>query len=780
MKKLALILAIVMLLAYGCSGGGSQSPLIPEAGSKLPAEGQTVNTEASHTNWGLWQFAFDQDAQTLDVIQLRTGAMHLNVVKFVDNPPLVYLTLESLDINGNTVTADIGLRHPFLGLIEFTGFDVKGILISDGGISGFTDPALNFPGEADTRLMNADGYTRWWNPTEFPDDGTIFGYTDGVLGTPDSTADFSGILNGYKYFCDDLDDPDAPLDGITLENRGMFSAGQKNVRQYVIQMEPAGLVFNYAVDASWRFPQGDPPWEAPDDFIADANQPEPYRVVIAETDNTLWYDEVEGSGGNLGLLIDVYDWFNAGLNTVYAEWPGLGVQASSMTPVGSGEGYSTYAIELNDCTPYAAGDQPVLITIASEAVDYQDLVPGATVSSYFVHTTQVSDEPPVGGFQIVFSDEGVLAEQNFEFDDISPALCIETDGDIKMAYNSNKVVANDYAVSYACKSTDGLNWYGFQASFSSWGGVLANHGDNTKIVASTDGNSWRYLSLYYVAYGTWSTPFSAATEMGAYGIDGAHVTTYISRAAEMIQDAPGYVYVMGDQNNILQFKRSGAPGSLTGGGVVWSSFNIYQIGTGYFSRARSIELAPDDNMYFMYYVNDTANQIRLAYQSDSTGLVWDTSTVAYDGSSTSTTGAHDPGLDIDPDGKFHVTFVRNDTTSGNDQLCYIHSTDGTSWTDPVVIAEQADAMNDDPVCLYTLGENEFIATVWKGGDHIYVSFSYDGGNNWYEATQVDSLLPENAQPDFVVTPDGVMHIAWAAKNGTHWDVHYRNAWLEEN
>ncbi len=785
MKITALITVVVVVLACGCSGNPANIAG-PDVNPAAQPDARITNASAAHTNWGLWQFAGDLEAGTLDVIQLRTGAMHLNVVKFVDYPPLVYLTLESLDINGNTVTADIGLRHPFLGLIEFTGFDVKGILISDGSNGGFTDTALNLPGEGDTRLMNADGYTRWWNPIEFPDNGTIFGYTDGILGTPDSIADFSGVLNAYKYFCDDLDDPDDPLDGITLANRGMFSAGQKNVRKYIIQMEDAGLIFNYAVDASWVFPQGEPPWQAPDDFPAAANQPEAYRITISETENTLWYDEVEGSGGNLHLSIDVYDWFDAGLNTVYAEWPGLGAQASSMTPVGGGEGYSTYAIELNECTPYAAGDQPVLITIASEAVDYQDLVPGATVSSYFVHTTQVSDEPPIGGFQIVFSDEGILPEIYMpEWNDISPALCVETDGEIKMAYNHNMPYdptpgVTHYARSYACKSTDGLNWYGFQPSFYSSGGSLACHGDSTKIVRSTDGNSWRTLHLWSPVSETFSTPFSAATEMGAYGIDGAHVTTYITRAPEIIQDAPGYVYVMGDQNNILQFKRSGAPGSLTGGGVVWGSFPIYQIGNGYFSRARSIELAPDDNMYFVYYVNDTANQIKLAYQSDSTGLVWDASTVAYDGLSTSTSGAHDPGLDIDPDGDFHVTFVRNDSTSGNDQLCYIHSTDGTSWTDPVVIAEQADPMNDDPVCFYTLGENEFISTVWKGGDHIYVSFSYDAGNNWYEATQVDSLLPENAQPDFVVTPDGVMHIAWAAMNGTQYDIHYRNAWLEES
>ncbi|MFH1513961.1 MAG: hypothetical protein ABIG42_00725 [bacterium] len=42
------------------------------------------------------------------------------------------------------------------------------------------------------------------------------------------------------------------------------------------------------------------------------------------------------------------------------------------------------------------------------------------------------------------------------------------------------------------------------------------------------------------------------------------------------------------------------------------------------------------------------------------------------------------------------------------------------------------------------------------------------------------MLPTNLQPDFVVTADGVMHIAWAVQNGTHKDIHYRNAWVAES
>jgi len=100
-----------------------------------------------------------------------------------------------LAFSGNVIDADIGLRRPFLGLNQFTGFDVKGILISDGSLNGFTDSDVNIPGMGDTRLLNPDGYTLWWNPNEFPDIGTIFGYIDGVLGQPYDIAGFTATLN---------------------------------------------------------------------------------------------------------------------------------------------------------------------------------------------------------------------------------------------------------------------------------------------------------------------------------------------------------------------------------------------------------------------------------------------------------------------------------------------------------------------------------------------------------------------------------------------------------
>ena len=378
-------LVIIIMLAglLGCSSSGGES-VIPPSENKISA----ANGE-SHFPWGLWQFTADPSEGTLDVVQLRTGNFHLNAMPFLEPPPLLNLTLETLKFNGNIIETDIGLRHPFLGLTEFTGFDVCGIFITNGSVTGFGDPDLRMAGEGDTRLLNPDGYSRWWNPTEFPHGSTMFSYKDGLLGAPDSSADFNSTLNAYKYFCDDLTGPNDPLDKITLPKRGMFSPGQKNIRHYTIDMGSM-LIFNYAVDANWVFPSGQAPWHAPDDFAPEANRPEPYRIEVTETDNTLWNDGT-GSGGNLSLSIDVYDWFNAGLNKVKVDSPGNFDPVLSSTPVGGGDGFSTYQIDITDAGP-ASGSIDLLITVESEVVGYQDMLPGKPVSAYFVRTSQVSGE----------------------------------------------------------------------------------------------------------------------------------------------------------------------------------------------------------------------------------------------------------------------------------------------------------------------------------------------------------------------------------------------------
>lgn len=381
-----LCVVIISCLASCSSDNGNLNPAVPSG---------KIGTAQDNTRqlWGLWQFTANPDAATLDVVPMRNGSMHLNALLFLEPPALVYLTLESVQFNGNIIEADIGLHHPFLGLTEFTGFDVCGSLITGGSITGFTDSDLIMAGDGDTRLLNADGYTRWWNPAEFPvNTGTMFSYIDGLLGTPDSIADYNSTLNGYKYFADDLDADDA-LDAVVLANRGLFSAGQKNIRHYTIEMGGDGLVFNYAVDANWMFPDGEYPYQAPDDFGPDANRPEAWRINVTETVNTLGYDGEVG-GGHLLMEVDVYDWFNAGLNTVSAESLSGINQVTTGTPVSTGDGYATYELDLSGDDLTQDGYIDLLITVASDVTGYQELLPGKTVSAYFMHETFVEDVLP--------------------------------------------------------------------------------------------------------------------------------------------------------------------------------------------------------------------------------------------------------------------------------------------------------------------------------------------------------------------------------------------------
>jgi len=382
-----LMLLLITALIAGCSSSGTPNMTIPDA----KGDAQTVGN--SHQLWGYFQFRADPNAGTLDVIPLRDTAMHLNALVFLEPPPLLNLTLESLKFNGNIIDADIGLRHPFLGLTEFTGFDVCGIFITNGSVTGFSDPDLRMAGKTNTRLLNPDGYSRWWNPAEFPHGNTMFSYKDGLLGTPDSVANYSSTINAYKFFCDDLE-ATSPMSDVGIAGRAIFSAGQKNIRHYKIEMGYAGLIFNYAVDANWVFPTGQPPWVAPDDFAPAANRPEPWRINIAELENTLWYESGE-FGGDLSLAVDVYDHYNADMDKVRVEAPGAVPMTESATAIGGGEGYSTYQVDIPDCTPSAAGDLDLLVTIESDETGYGGLLPGKPVSAYFIYKTQVDDEKPV-------------------------------------------------------------------------------------------------------------------------------------------------------------------------------------------------------------------------------------------------------------------------------------------------------------------------------------------------------------------------------------------------
>ena len=144
-RALPVLVAVLLISIYGCSGGGGGNmlPVTPDETGR-PASGYA---HAPHNTWGLYQFAAYPAARMLEVVPLRAGNMHLNALRFLEPPPMAYLTVENIEFNANIIEVDVGLRHPFLGLNQFTGFDVCGILISNGTITGFDDSSIVMAGK---------------------------------------------------------------------------------------------------------------------------------------------------------------------------------------------------------------------------------------------------------------------------------------------------------------------------------------------------------------------------------------------------------------------------------------------------------------------------------------------------------------------------------------------------------------------------------------------------------------------------------------------------------
>ena len=165
-----MLVLVILAILLGCSG---DNPLAPSAvenqdGNPNPtvtaADDGARNGSESRCLWGYWQWAIDPENQSIEIVPIRAVGMHINVLKFLESgvPELV---IQNLNITTDMVEVDVRLHHPFPGLKEYTGFDVRGIFITPGSVSGYDDHGIRHPAKSKTYLLNTDGWTRWWNPT---------------------------------------------------------------------------------------------------------------------------------------------------------------------------------------------------------------------------------------------------------------------------------------------------------------------------------------------------------------------------------------------------------------------------------------------------------------------------------------------------------------------------------------------------------------------------------------------------------------------------------------
>ncbi|MFH1675597.1 MAG: hypothetical protein ABIC40_01140 [bacterium] len=162
---------IAVVLVAGCAG----NPSMPTGPEYNPDTGASSQPESSgHACLGFYQMALDTETGQIETDSLRSGQIHLNVVGILYKTAgisVVGVPSEYDPANGIFVF-DISLAHPYEPQPSLTGFDVKGILITDGSR---VENSVTIADLDETRLLNADGYSRWWNPSEFTRSG-IFGY----------------------------------------------------------------------------------------------------------------------------------------------------------------------------------------------------------------------------------------------------------------------------------------------------------------------------------------------------------------------------------------------------------------------------------------------------------------------------------------------------------------------------------------------------------------------------------------------------------------------------
>jgi hypothetical protein len=327
--------AIVAIIAAGCAG---RSPIEPGAGNpNLQIVQNALSTEAGlHRLWAEGTLFINAAHDRVEVVPRREGRFHLNALKFLEEYCADCLQVTNIKNNGDsTIDLTVKITHPFPGHAEYTGFDVKGIIMFNGSWTNdgykwyypWPDPfRISWRKLGDPQVLNPDGYSERWSPSY--DSGLpqpIFNYWHGKYANGTPTANINAFLNFY-----------------TTENRHMFTSYGQVSRTYHIWLPKGPVVAGYAVDACWEPPSKTPVIDPATDFPTTANQPEAYSFYFninngqpvtdngccsASYDPPICYFFVKKWGGHIGeseevaYFADYHSQLGAYFSACGDEWP---------------------------------------------------------------------------------------------------------------------------------------------------------------------------------------------------------------------------------------------------------------------------------------------------------------------------------------------------------------------------------------------------------------------------------------------------------------------------
>lgn len=375
---------VIFIFLVSCSS--SSSP-VTSGLTGLTAKHANVS-RSSNVCWGIWDVILDSETKTAEIVPLRTAAFNVNVTMFLQ-PPVAPVNLMSIKFNPATdfpngyIDCDVTFQHPFKALPQFRGFDVRGIFMSDGSMAVESSAGLFRATKAEARLINADGYTRWWNPQEFGPEGKIFGFIKGKMGFPYYP---SATLNPYKYYADALDSKSG-VETLDISTRGTFATSPgANTRNYIIQFPVAAGMpdyrFQYAVDASWYPPDSSyAPAYPIEAFNESAQMREPYHILVSDEGSTAWYKDSGNKGGAIHLAIEIFDWqtpstgMSQEIEALYVEAPLFGgpvdvLPMATQSP-GSQPTSRIYSVVIDNLYLTHSGEEEILIAAQSTVGSYE-------------------------------------------------------------------------------------------------------------------------------------------------------------------------------------------------------------------------------------------------------------------------------------------------------------------------------------------------------------------------------------------------------------------------
>jgi hypothetical protein len=347
------VVVIATLVAIGCSGG---SPVTPTADQEqtpeLTTESNRTGSGAQTNLLGYWDVYIDTGNGTVELLENRQAMFTLNLTNILSKQVAgLDFELNNIIIEPDHIDVDIDIivTHPTPGYPEFNCYDLRGIFMGDGSLT-LENGSLNYPELGVDQYMlpdpidgagGPDGYTRWFNFTEFPElDYPLFSFTAGKLTTPDFAG--TATLCPYKYYTDGLQPEEDLWDWLNIhgDENGVFSESAVNARNFYIRFpapEP-GLQFSVAIIANW---EGIEPEYHP------GNCPE--AVACEVTDNSdVYYVGPTNNGGYLNLDISLFGW-EYQPSTIYIESTVLSAVASfdpATIVTGGGDHYSTYQVEI--------------------------------------------------------------------------------------------------------------------------------------------------------------------------------------------------------------------------------------------------------------------------------------------------------------------------------------------------------------------------------------------------------------------------------------------------